>query len=111
LPGGFLEQHESPIDGAQREIHEELGVTIEVDSCLGFVPDWYDFEGVRFSVLNIGFTATILGGELKADDDIASFEWREPASIDPAACAFPNCAEFIRRYQAWRSGQSVALFA
>lgn len=39
LPGGYIEAHESPEQGAIREVYEETGLTVQIDKLFGaFVP-------------------------------------------------------------------------
>lgn len=38
LPGGVLEENESPHDGCAREVHEELGLSVDIGQLL--VVDW-----------------------------------------------------------------------
>lgn len=41
LPGGGLRPNEDPLEGAKREIHEEVGVITEGITKLGIVEDYY----------------------------------------------------------------------
>jgi 8-oxo-dGTP pyrophosphatase MutT (NUDIX family) len=45
LPGGRLEPGESPLDGARRELHEELGLELGPDALLGTLDDYATRSG------------------------------------------------------------------
>lgn len=42
LPGGGIDENETPEDGAIREVHEELGVISHIVTKLGVVEDFYN---------------------------------------------------------------------
>lgn len=88
LPGGFLEFGEHPHDAIHREIQEELGVKIDIESALGFVMDWYDGKDV--ATLNIPFVAHIVEGTPTPNDDVAAIQWKRLEDINRADLAFRN---------------------
>jgi 8-oxo-dGTP pyrophosphatase MutT (NUDIX family) len=45
LPGGRLEPGESPLEGARRELHEELGLELATDALLGTLDDYATRSG------------------------------------------------------------------
>ena len=93
MPGGFLHEHERPVDGVKREIMEELGVEITVKECLGHELDPYGDED--FTVLSIGLVATIAHGQPEARDEISAISWVGPASVDRSRIAFPSNLVFL----------------
>lgn len=93
LPGGFLQEGEHPDDGTRREIHEELGVEIEIINFLGFVVDRYGTNGDY--TLNIGIIGKIRRGTPRAADDAEAIEWINPATVNSQRLAFTNNARFL----------------
>lgn len=74
LPGGGVEQGESPWDAAVRETREEVGLVVEVDRLAG-VYSKPDQSEVVFS-----FLCRVVGGELTTSDeadDIRFFSLQE----------------------------------
>ncbi len=61
VPGGYMEQGESPVEAVIREYHEETGVTInptEIISIRFNSKDWY-----------VAFRADYVSGEARSDND------------------------------------------
>lgn len=85
IPGGFLELGESLQDGLRREIHEELGVEIQIRSVLGSYSDTYGQDGTP--TINIFYLATILEGRVVAGSDVSEFRWFHQQDI-PETIAF-----------------------
>jgi len=65
IPGGYVDQHETPHTAAERELHEELGLGLPVGHLL--VVDWASPAGPRpRALVNFVFD----GGRLTPDHDI-----------------------------------------
>lgn len=61
IPGGYVQEGESPQDALRREYMEETGVVVEPTSIIGIrfnVHDWY-----------VAFRADYISGEAKSDGD------------------------------------------
>lgn len=77
FPGGKLEPGESLPDCLQREIREELGVTVDVGPSLGI----YDHAYSHFKITLHAFNCTLLGGEPQPLDHSA-LRWAIPSTLN-----------------------------
>lgn len=75
LPGGFIDESEHPEKALRREMREELGVDIKIGKLFDIVMDWYEFQGDRFSTLNLYYFATMKSEKITPADDITEAEW------------------------------------
>lgn len=96
--GGFMEVDESPEAGALREGKEETGLDMKIISLLGVYPDRYG-EGGDYT-LNLHYITEVIGGEMRAMDDIASLEWVDITSV-PLDEGFQNTKDGLRDLQEW----------
>jgi mutator protein MutT len=83
LPGGFVDPMETAENAAIREIQEELGVEIHSLKYFCTFPNEYIFSGYSVFTLDIAFLAqTDQLNEMKAMDDISSFEFYKPHDVN-----------------------------
>jgi ADP-ribose pyrophosphatase YjhB (NUDIX family) len=99
LPGGFLHEHELPLDALRREVREETGLEIEP---LDFLGHWLEPYDGRV-VLCLTWTAHA-HGEGRAGDDLVELHWFGPADLPPPAeLAFTHYVDVLSaavpRYQ------------
>jgi len=80
-PGGYLQEHEHPLDGLRRELREETGLEIEPVEFLGVWVDWYGDSPSANSTLNLFWIVRVTGGELRAADDVAELAWFRPEGL------------------------------
>ena len=78
LPGGEVDQGESPAEAAVREAREEAGIEVELDHLIGVYFLRSKKNGLRFM-----FAARITAGEPTAADadEIAEVGWFEPEEL------------------------------
>ena len=72
LPMGFIEFDEDFLTAAIREVKEETGLDVEIRSILSVVSN---FLSPRLHTLAIVLLARVIGGELRAADDLEAVEW------------------------------------
>ena len=94
LPGGFIEFEEDFITAAHREIFEETGLEIEVESIINVVSN---FLSNRLHTLVVVLQASVRGGRLQAGDDLEAIEWF-PLKGDLPEMAFEADTYIIQRY-------------
>ena len=72
MPAGFVEAGEDPQAAAQRESLEETSLVVQVDRLLDVFHTVGD--GGAADIV-IAYAATVIGGELKAEDDAEEVAW------------------------------------
>jgi ADP-ribose pyrophosphatase len=83
LPGGFIDPMETAENAATREIKEELGIEIHSLKYFCSFPNEYIFSEYSVFTLDITFLAqTEQLNEMKAMDDISSFEFYKPHDVN-----------------------------
>ena len=96
FPGGFLDEHEHPLDALRRELREETGLEIEVVEFLGIFMDPYDGR----TILSLTWLARPAGGEEQAADDVAELRWFAADELPPdEQIAFPGQVEALARWR------------
>ncbi len=87
LPGGKIEALESFDDALRREVREETGLDVTVQSLLAAVED----EADRFRLVHLIFLGGKAEGEVRLSDEHSSFSWMHPGDIDSRElCSYLN---------------------
>jgi len=94
LPTGFIEQGETPVESAVREVEEETGLRIEIN-CL--FDSWSSSDDPRTPIVCFTFTAHVLGGTLAAGDDAVDARFFMSADL-PDDIAFASHRATLERY-------------
>lgn len=100
LPGGFVDEHEHPLDALRRELREETGLEIEPLSLLGIWMDEYGGDSTAESTMNLFWTARVTGGEPQAADDVSELRWFGRDELPPAGELAFRCVALA--LDAWR---------
>ena len=82
LPAGFINGGEDPAEAAARECLEETGLQVRVTRVLDIISGREHPRGADFIIV---YLATVVGGELKPDDDADAAEWFERTNLPQLA--------------------------
>lgn len=96
LPAGFVDAGEDPRQAAVREVLEETGLQVVIDRLIDVFPK-ADDTGTADII--IAFSARILDGTLRADDDAEAVAWF--TTDDLPELVFATTDILIER---WRAG-------
>jgi len=97
IPGGFMAEHEHPLDALRRELAEETGLEVEpVEFLLATLDPYFDRM-----VLGLTWVVRVVGGELQAGDDLVELAWFAPGELPPPAeLAFAGQADVLSLWRA-----------
>ena len=96
LPGGFLEEDEHPLDCLRRELREETGLAVEAGAFVGVWIDRYGPGERDRTTLNLYWEARVVGGELRAADDVSDLGWFPLDGLPgPDELAFTTVADVL----------------
>lgn len=94
IPGGFIDVHEDPVAGLQREMREELGIQVVRPKYLCLYIGLYPSVPLQ-STLNLYYVVTNFTGKLTPQDDVAAFAWHSLKRL-PKKLAFANNRQALR---------------
>ena len=104
LPGGFVEYGETVEEAGVREVLEETGIEVELESILGVYSD--PARDPRKHIMTTVFVGKPVSGKPKGGDDAADAAWVDLDSLDTKTLAFDHdlVVEDLRR---WLKKQST----
>lgn len=99
IPAGFMEWHEHPTETTVRELEEETGLKIKIDS---FFEVYSGTDDPRSNAILMLYLGTVIGGELCAADDALDVKWFSFDEL-PLQIAFEShhqaLADYNRRFR------------
>ena len=98
IPGGFVDEHEHPLEALRRELREETGLEIEPVEFLGI---WMQpYAGRIVLVPDAGSPDPVSGVEAPGDD-LVELRWFGPDELPaPDELAFETFAEILSLWRA-----------
>ena len=97
LPGGYVDRGEVMEEAAAREVREETGLDVEVDSLVGL------FSEAGHPVIVAAYAARQVGGSLEAGPESLEVGYFSLDNLPPLA--FPRDLQILDRWQAMRDGR------
>ena len=92
FPGGFVDRGEELHAAAVREAQEEANLNIRIDGLV----DLYSYPGQ--TTIIIVYTATAIGGVLRADDESLEAAWFKADDLPWPLLAFQSTGDALRDY-------------
>ena len=97
FPGGYVDRGETVTAAALRETREEAGLDVRLDGLVNI----YSYPGRP--IIIIVYTASILGGELRIDEESLEARLFTPADIPWTDLAFVSTRDALKDFMAGRT--------
>ena len=102
LPGGYVDWDEHPQAAMVRECEEETGAEVSAEALLGVEHILMGEEGL----VMLAYRARLLGGEIRARDEVQQIGWFPPDALPPLA--FASHRVVLERWSRERLARGVA---
>ncbi|GGF05034.1 hypothetical protein GCM10010984_22850 [Chishuiella changwenlii] len=101
LAGGFTDPDESAERTCQREIEEELGITIPIENFNYFLsrPNDYEYKGIPYKTCDLAFVADFPDEEIILEkEEIADVKWISIKDIKLEEIGFDSLRSVVENY-------------
>jgi len=108
LPGGFVGPGDTAEEAIRREVREEIGLEVTVTRYLGSWPNVYEYGGIGYRTLDLGFVCEADGVEQARpmESEVEQVLLLPPRETDIGRFAFASvgriAAEYLRRVKKTR---------
>ncbi len=112
LPGGWADQNESPREGIAREVKEESGFEVEVQTLYAVKDRDRNPYQPRYpvSIYKLFFTAVVVGGEPAANLEVSEIDFFEIGDLPPLSEARVLAQDILDGHRAYKSGNPACAF-
>jgi NAD+ diphosphatase len=100
LPGGFVDPGDTAEEALRREVREEIGLEVTAMRYLGSWPNVYEYMGVRYRTLDMGFVCEVMevSRARPREDEIAEVLFLGPEQVDLGQFAFRSVGTIAGKY-------------
>jgi len=92
FPGGYVDRGEDLLTAAAREAHEEANLRIRIEGLINL----YSYVGQ--TPIIVVYAATVVSGELRAEDESLEAAWFGPTHLPWTELAFESTHDALRDY-------------
>lgn len=105
IPGGELNWGETLQEGVVREVREETGLVVQVESLAGITEVRFPAEdpNPQFHYVLIDFFCTLLSGDLACSDDAVEAAWFDLSQLDK----LPTTEGLSEKLQRWIAARGI----
>ncbi len=100
LPGGFVDPGDTAEEALRREVGEEVGLEVRALRYLCSYPNIYEYGGVRYRTLDMGYACEAAGvaQARPRDSEVEAVLLLRPEEIDIKQFAFGSVGRIAARY-------------
>ena len=99
LPGGFVDPGETAEEALQREIKEELNISVKIMSYFASFPNRYLYKGIAYDTIDIAFVCSGKDLEgIKAMDEIDDIVFIKPSDVNFKDIGFDSIRKIVKTY-------------